>query len=115
MNTVTLTGRLTADPERTQAGEHAICRIRVAIPRRAQDGADFVDVVTFGRLADVCGDHLSKGRLVGIVGRLHLNQWTDGDGASRSRHEVIAATVEFLDAPKANGATPVVDEAAAPF
>jgi single-strand DNA-binding protein len=100
MNSVILIGRLTADPA-THAGErHESATFRLAVPRKATDGADFVDIVTFDTLAANCGEWLSKGREVSVVGRLHLNEWTSRDGEKRSRLQVIADAVEFLDSPK---------------
>jgi single-strand DNA-binding protein len=108
MNSVILIGRLTADPA-THAGEkHESATFRLAVPRKATDGADFVDIVTFDKLAANCGEWLSKGREVSVVGRLHLNEWTSRDGEKRSRLQVVADAVEFLDAPKA--AKPSEDE-----
>ncbi|MDQ1515667.1 MAG: single-strand DNA-binding protein [Actinomycetota bacterium] len=99
MNSVILIGRLTADPA-THAGEkHESATFRLAVPRKATDGADFVDIVTFDKLAANCGEYLTKGREVSVVGRLHLNEWTSRDGEKRSRLQVIA-DVEFLDSPK---------------
>ena len=101
MNSVALIGRLTADPA-THAGEkHESATFRLAVPRKGSDGADFVDIVTFDKLAATCGEYLTKGREVAVVGRLHLNEWTSRDGERRSRLQVVADAVQFLDPPKA--------------
>jgi single-strand DNA-binding protein len=73
------------------------------VPRKGSEGADFVDIVTFDKLAAVCGEWLTKGREVAVVGRLHLNEWTSRDGEKRSRLQVVADAVQFLDAPKKTG------------
>lgn len=100
MNSVALIGRLTADPT-THAGEkHESATFRLAVPRTGSDGADFVDIVTFDKLAAVCGEYLSKGREVAVVGRMHLNEWTSREGERRSRLQVVADAVQFLDPPK---------------
>ena len=70
--------------------------------RNRNDGTDFVDVTAFGPLGAVAVEHLSKGRLVGVVGRLHSSEWTATDGTKRRRVEVIADTIRFLDRPKSN-------------
>ena len=102
MNSINLTGRLTADPElrETQSGA-PVGNMRIAVARRrGRDGEDrgavFVDVVTFGGLAQVCGEHLEKGRQVAVSGRLELDEWETDAGERRSRHKVIADEVEFL-------------------
>lgn len=111
MNSVHLIGRTTAAPV---AGEHSgtqVARLRLAVQRpRGKDGedrgAEFVDVVTFGRQAEVCVQYLAKGRRVAVEGHLHHSEWQDADGARRQKLEVIAERVQFLDAPRhseANG------------
>ena len=115
MNSVALIGRLTADPQ-THAGEtHESATFRLAVPRPGSDTADFVDIVTFDKLAATCGEYLSKGREVAVVGRLHLNEWTSREGERRSRLQVVADAVQFLDAPKKTGdADGAVSEMAKP-
>lgn len=119
MNNVTMTGRLTQDPERRHAGETEIVQLRLAVPRRkGRDGEDrgavYIDVVCFDGLARVCGEYLAKGRHAAVVGRLELDEW-EQDGQRRQRHKVVADQVEFLDRapsrePDGSGA---IDEVAA--
>ena len=100
MNSVILIGRLTADPQ-NQAGEkHESATFRLAVPRTASDGADFVDIVCFDKLAVTCVEWLTKGREVAVVGKLRLNEWQSRDGERRSRLQVVADAVQFLGAPK---------------
>ena len=101
MNSIQLIGRLTADPElRYTPSGTAVGKFRIAVPRRGDDaGADFVDVVAFNRLGEVCAEHLAKGRQVGVTGRLSYSEWSAEDGSRRSRHEVIAEDVTFLGSP----------------
>ncbi len=102
MNSITLVGRLTADPElRTTHGGAAVTQMRIAVPRRrgkqGEDrGAVFVDVVSFGALAENCAQYLEQGRQVAVGGRLELDEWETDAGERRSRHKVIADEVEFL-------------------
>ena len=70
------------------------------MPRRASEDADFVDIVTFDKLAATCGEYLSKGRQVAVTGRLRLSEWVNGDGERRSKLQVVADDVSFLDKPK---------------
>ena len=100
MNSVALIGRLTANPQ-THAGEkHESAAFRLAVPRSGSDGADFIDIVTFDKLAATCGEYLTKGREVAVVGKLRLNEWTSREGERRSRLQVVADAVQFLDKPK---------------
>ena len=98
MNAVQLIGRLTHDPEADEtAGGRSVATIRMAIDRVGHDGADFVTVKVWDRLADAVVEHLSRGRRVAVQGRLHHDEWTGTDGARRSRLLVVARRVEFLD------------------
>jgi single-strand DNA-binding protein len=104
LNQTSLVGRLTADPE-TGAGEkHESARFRLAVDRAGADGADFIPVVVFDRLAEVVAEHLTKGRLVSVAGRLRSSEWTTPDGDKRFRLEVVGSDVQFLDRKKAETA-----------
>ena len=106
MNSITLTGRLTADPEtRSSHSATAVTQFRLAVQRRrSREGEDrgavYVDVVCFGGLAESCGEYLTKGRQVAASGRLELDEWETDAGERRSRHKVIADEVEFLARPR---------------
>jgi single-strand DNA-binding protein len=106
MNSICLIGRLTADPTCHAGESHESATFRLAVPRPGSDSADFVDIVTFDKLAATCGEYLSKGREVAVVGKLRLNEWTTKDGERRSRLQVVADAVQFLDKPALGGAAP---------
>ena len=95
MNSIALVGRLTADPELSAPKGNPICRFRIAVDRPSE-GADFINIVSFGSRGENDAKWLKKGRLIAIVGRLHHNTWTDTDGTNRERYEVIAASVSYL-------------------
>lgn len=110
MNSVNLTGRLTTAPELHDRSGTQVGRLRLAIQRpRGKDGedrgADYVDVTTFGRQAEVCSSYLAKGRRVAISGHLRHSEWEAEDGSRRQKVEVVAERVEFLDnvQPPVNG------------
>ena len=100
MNQLTLIGRLTADPELTAPKGNPICRFRLAVDRLTE-GADYINITTFGTRGENDAKWLTKGRLVAITGRLHHNTWTDDDGNNRERYEVVANQVMCLDSPRA--------------
>jgi single-strand DNA-binding protein len=103
VNSVALIGRLTADPT-THAGEkHESATFRLAVPRPGTDGADFVDIVCFDKLAATCAEWLTKGREVAVVGKLRFSEWTGRDGERRSKVQVVADAVQFLGSPKKAG------------
>ena len=103
LNLVAITGRLAADPELHSTGNGTdVTRLRIAVGRvkrqgEQRPGADFVDVVVWGEQAKYAGRYLAKGRRVAIKGRLQQRTWTTPDGANRSRLQVVADQVQFLD------------------
>jgi single-strand DNA-binding protein len=99
VNSVVLIGRLTANPTSHAGEKHESATFRLAVPRPVGDGADFIDIVTFDKLAATCAEWLTKGREVAVVGKLRLNEWTGKDGERRSRVQVVADAVQFLGAP----------------
>lgn len=106
MNEVWLIGRLTKDPEvRQTPGGKTVAKMTLAVDRdfKNADGereADFIDVLTWEKLADSCSKHLGKGRLVSVKGRLQIRSYDDSQGIRRKAAEVVADKVSFLDRPK---------------
>lgn len=102
MNKVMLVGNLTADPEmRTTGNGTSVCSFRVAVSRRYKDAdgnqpTDFIPVVAWRQLADLCGRYLTKGRKVGVVGTLQSRSYEDKQGNRRTAYDVVADEVEFL-------------------
>ena len=107
MNSVALVGRLTRDPEsRETTSGTALTVLRLAVPRqRDEHDAVFIDVVCFDRQALHVAVYLTKGRRVAVTGRLEQREWTAADGGQRSRHEVVAQTVDFIDGPPPTAAS----------
>jgi single-strand DNA-binding protein len=54
-------------------------------------------IVTFGKLAEICGNYLSKGRLVYTEGRIQTRSWDDRDGNKRYTTEIIATNMQILE------------------
>lgn len=103
MNSVSLIGRLTRDPDvrYTGAGQMAVVRFSIAIDRFARQGeekkTDFPSIVAFGKTAETCGRFLAKGRLVGISGRLQTGSYQNKNGDTVYTTDVIADRVDFLE------------------
>ena len=105
INRVTLVGRLTRDPElRHLPSGQPVLQLGVAVNGRQKDDLgnwidkpNFFDVKVFGNQAEMLSQHLSKGRRVGIDGRLDWSSWESPDGSKRSKVEVVAFQVQFLD------------------
>lgn len=102
INQVILMGRLTRDPEQrsTSTGKN-IASFSIAVDRAGQDDtADFFDVTAWEKLGDLVMQYLAKGRRVLVQGRLRQDSWDDKEtGKRRTRIEVVATDVTFLDGP----------------
>jgi single-strand DNA-binding protein len=105
INRVLLSGRLTRDPDQRYAPDGtAVTTFSLAFNRhyRARDGssaehAGFVTVVTYQRLAEVCGQYLARGAAVLVEGRLQMRDWTTPQGQKVSRLELRGEMVHFLE------------------
>ena len=105
INRVTLVGRLTRDPElRHLPSGSPVLQMGLAVNGRQKDDGgnwidkpNFFDIKVFGNQAEMLAQHLSKGRRVGIDGRLDWSSWEAQDGSKRSKVEIVAFTVQFLD------------------
>lgn len=104
MNKVCLVGRLTRDPEmRFIPGSGTpVATFTLAVDRnfknkQGEREADFIPIVTWRKLAELCANYLAKGRLVGVTGRIQTRSWEDESGQRRYRTEVVADEVNFLD------------------
>ena len=99
MNKVIIVGRLTRDPEvrYTQAGK-AVASFSVAVDSGFGDNkrADFIPIVVWDKLAEICGNNLAKGRRILAEGRLQIRDY-EKDGQKRKVAEVIAQNIEFLN------------------
>jgi single-strand DNA-binding protein len=100
VNKVLLTGRLTRDPEmRALASGKTVTQFSVATNEYAGHGkerAEYHNIVTWDRLAEICGRYLGKGQQVAIEGRIQTRSWDDERGARHWKTEVVAGSVEML-------------------
>ena len=101
-----LVGRLCNDPELkyTPSGV-AVANFRVAVNRpftnsQGEREADFIDTVAWRQSAEFAANHLHKGRLVLVEGRLQVRTWETPEGQRRRAMEVVADTLRALDRPK---------------
>ncbi len=108
MNKVILVGRLAQDPEvrYTQSGK-AVASFTLAVNRfggqsQGQNTADFVPIVAWERLAETCGNNLTKGQRVLVDGRLQIRSYEANDGQKRRVAEVVAQSIEFLERKQAS-------------
>lgn len=111
VNKVTLIGRLGQNPEvkYTPAGQ-AVTNFSVATNERWTDKngqkidrTEWHRIVVWGKLAELCGQYLAKGRQVYLEGKLQTRQWQDKDGQTKYSTEVLVNEVKFLGDGKQTG------------
>jgi len=111
LNKVILIGRLTRDPEtRALPSGQSLTSFGMATDRfytdktgQKQQQTEFHNIVSFGRLAEIASQYLTKGSLVLIEGRLQTRGWKDSSGNQRSRTEIITERIQL--GPRSAGKT----------
>lgn len=90
-------GNLTRDPEVKEIASGNMVKFGLACNERwgGEDHVEFVNIVVFGKLADICSQYLAKGKQVYVEGKLSTSSW-DKDGEKRYRTEVIARDMVML-------------------
>lgn len=119
VNRVLLIGRLGADPEvRYTPDGTMIVNFRIATDETYKNKqgekvskTEWHRIVVFGRLAEICGNYLGKGRLVFIEGKLQTRTWDDKEGNKRSLTEILASNMQMLESKgQGRGQDAVMDE-----
>ena len=104
VNKAILIGRLGSDPEvRYTQGGAAVANFNMATSEQytdksgqRQEKTEWHRIVAWGRLGEICGQHLKKGRQVFVEGNIQTREWQDRDGNKRYTTEIKASTVQFL-------------------
>ncbi|MBI3923951.1 MAG: single-stranded DNA-binding protein [Armatimonadetes bacterium] len=104
MNHITLIGRVARLPElRYTASGKAVASFVLAVDRKFGTGnnkeTDFIPIVAWQRLAEICNEFLTKGKLIAIEGRLQAREYETQDGQKRKAFEVVASEMQMLDRP----------------
>ncbi|MBR2803622.1 MAG: single-stranded DNA-binding protein [Eggerthellaceae bacterium] len=104
INSVSISGNLTRDPEvrQTRSGM-PVMTFGVAVNERRkgqsgewEDYTNFIDCTLFGKRAQSLSQYLGKGTKVSVQGKLHWSQWEDRNGGKRSKVEVVVDEIEFM-------------------
>lgn len=98
-------GNVTRDPEvRTTPTGQTVCSFGIATNQQWTDAqgqkqqrTEFHNIVAWGKLAEICGQYLGKGRKTFIEGRIQTREWEAPDGAKRNRTEIVAENMIMLD------------------
>jgi single-strand DNA-binding protein len=105
VNKALLIGRLGADPEvRYTPDGTMVANFRLATDLQWKDKngekiqrTEWHRIVAYGKLAEICSNYLSKGKLIFIEGRIQTRSWEDKDGVKRSTTEIVASNMQMLD------------------
>ena len=105
LNKAQIIGNVTRDPEvRTTSGGQSVVNFSVATNRtwldankQKQEDTQFHNIVAWGKLAEICGQFLAKGRKVYVEGRLQTRDWESQDGQKRRTTEIVAENKIILD------------------
>jgi single-strand DNA-binding protein len=112
INKVIIVGNLGADPEiRYTPSGAAIAKFRVATSEDWKDKTtgekkertEWHRITVFGKLGEICGEYLSKGRQVYVEGRLQTSSYEDKEGVKRYSTDIIASDVQFLGSKEGGG------------
>lgn len=105
LNKAMIIGNITKDPElkKTPAGQ-SVCSFSVATnytftdaSGQKKDKPEYHNVVAWGKLGEICGQYLVKGKKVYVEGRIQTRDWDGTDGVKRYRTEIVAETMLMLD------------------
>lgn len=115
-------GNLTRDPEvKTTPSGQSVSSFSVATNRvwtsaqgQKQEAVEYHNIVAWGKLAEICGQYLNKGKKVYIEGRLQTRDWQGQDGVKRYKTEIVAENMIMLDRGGAPGASSGASASAQP-
>lgn len=111
MNKIILLGRLVKDPEvRVTPTDRTVCTFTLAVDRpfSGKDGkreADFINIQTWNKTAELIGNYVSKGQRLLVDGRLQIRSYDGKDGQKHYATEVVADRVEFIERKEKTGQT----------
>jgi single-strand DNA-binding protein len=105
VNKAILIGRLGKDPEvRYTPDGLMVTNFNLATDEQWKDKSgqkvqktEWHRIVTFGKLAEICGNYLAKGKLIFVEGRIQTRSWEDKEGVKRYTTEIVAADMRMLD------------------
>lgn len=112
VNKVILIGNLGKDPEiKYMASGNPVCRFSLATNEtwkdkvgNAQERTEWHSIVAFGKLAEICGQYLTKGRLCYVEGSIRSGKYEDREGKERKSYDIIARQMRMLSSSNGNGA-----------
>lgn len=126
MNSVILIGRLASEPSirHLEASGMSVCDFRLAVDKNfsrekkaqfeaaGKPTADFIRIVVWGKLAELCSNYLKKGMRCAVNGSISTSSYNGKDGERKYSVDVVAKNVEFLERPEARTSSPMSDDQA---
>lgn len=108
LNSVTLIGRVVGPPElRYTPGGKAVAQFTLAVDRRVSKGSekecDFIPIVAWEKLAEICNQYLSKGKPIAVQGGLRTRKYETQDGQKRTAFEVVIHEMQMLSTGEGGG------------
>lgn len=101
MNNVTLSGRLTKDPECKEFdGGKAVCDFTIAVNGYKKEDTLYIKVKAWDARARSCSKYCAKGSLINVAGSIRENSWKDKEGNARKELFVLASDIEFVQKPQ---------------
>ena len=104
MNNVSLVGRLIKNPELRYVGERnsAVTNFVIAVDRdyktlQGERESDFINIEVWGKQAEIICEYMTKGRLIGIEGKIKVDKYKNESGENRYITKVRATSFKFLD------------------
>jgi len=119
LNQCSFIGRLGKDVElRVTAAGDAVCNFSIACgwKTKTKEGTEWINISTFGKLAEICGQYLEKGSQVYVQGKMKTDKFEDKSGVTKYSTKISADTVQFLGkAKEAGNVVPMKDEKLDPY
>lgn len=115
MNTITIIGRLTKDPDvkTGRSSGKSFVKFTVAVDRKFKDAqgnkqTDFLICKAFGKTADFIGTYFVKGSKIGLTGSMQIDTYTAQDGTEQKETYILVNDVEFVDSKSTSAPAPSV-------
>ena len=94
--TITMTGRLTRDPETTQANKYSVVKFAIAVNGFKKEDVSFFDCEAWGKVGEIVQEYCQKGKQIAIAGSIRIDRWQDKDGNNRSKPIVNVRDMTLL-------------------
>lgn len=94
--TITMTGRLTRDPETTETQKSSVVKFAMAVNGFKKEDVSFVDCEAWGKVGEIVQQYCQKGKQIAVGGTFRIDRWKDNDGNNRSKPIVNVRDMTLL-------------------